>query len=447
MTNNVYNKISDYKEYLNFSTEEFYKYQLTKLVEFVINIRLKSRYYQKVLVGFPTVKNYSNFEKLPLLEQKILRENDPEELVAVPPKDISYITRSSGSTGKSKVVLWTTESLKEELKWGTLGFLLEELDSKSRLAVLMPFDMTRLTYTIDVCRELGAFIIPIGRIRDNIDVDNAIYFLRVAKATHLLGSPARLESMATRIVEMGLNPKKDFAVTHLLTGGAILTPHMRKKLGEIWGAKVFEQAGANELSFIGSECKYHDGLHLMPGLHYVEILDEETHKPVKDGESGEIVITQFTNLATPLLRYRLGDRGHLVKEKCKCGLSFPRLFIEGRIGGTIAVGGTKIHAFQIENVLSQFGEISQFYQAQITGTNTQTKVKLIIEARPSDEVSLELNKKIVSLLSTDPMVVFEVNDKILNGELEFAVEFVTPGSLERSSGDKVKNQYWDRREA
>ncbi len=439
--------LDDYKQYLKYSTEEFYDYQLNKLKSFVRSIKAESKYYQRVLANYPDIKSFSDFEKLPLLEQEILRESKPEELAAVSWKGISYITRSSGSTGKSKVVLWTPESLKEELKWGTLGFLLEELDQHSRLAVLMPFDMTRLTYTIDVCRELGAFIIPLGRIRDNIDVDNAIYFLRVAKATHLLGSPARLESIAARIIDMGLDPKKDFFVTHLLTGGAILTPHMRKSLGDIWGAKVFEQAGANELSFIGAECEHHKGLHLTPGLHYVEILDETTHQPVKKGESGEIVITQFTNLATPLLRYRLGDRGHLITEQCPCGLSFPRLFIEGRIGGTIAVGGTKIHAFQIENVLSQFSQISQFYQAQITGNSKHTIVKLLIEANVNDLVVTQLQNSIIDRLKNDPMVVFEVNDKIKNGELEFKVEFVVQGQLERSSGDKVKNQYWDRRDA
>ncbi|MFH1244213.1 MAG: AMP-binding protein [bacterium] len=437
--------LADYKQYLQYSSDEFYAYQLDKLKAFVNKIKTGSKYYQKVLAKHTEITGFDDFEKLPLLEQGILRESDPEELIAVPWENISYITRSSGSTGKSKVVLWTPDSLKEELKWGTLGFLLEELVQHSRLAVLMPFDMTRLTYTIDVCREMGAFIIPIGRIRDNIDVDNAIYFLRVAKATHLLGSPARLESIAARIIEMGLDPKKDFAVTHLLTGGAILTPHMRKSLGNVWGAKVFEQAGANELSFIGAECKYHNGLHLTPGLHYVEILDEDTHLPIKDGKSGEIVITQFTNLATPLLRYRLGDRGHLIKDKCPCGLSFPRLFIEGRIGGTITIGGTKIHAFQIENVLSQFSQISQFYQAQITGDNAHTLVKLVVEANVKADILTELSTDIVGRLNNDPMVVFEVNDKIKNGELEFEIEFVAPGSLERSGGDKVKNQYLEKR--
>lgn len=437
--------LDDYKQYLKYSTQEFYDYQFGKLKSFVNHIKAESKYYQRVLANYSEIKSFSDFEKLPLLGQEVLRESDPEELIAVPWKDITYITRSSGSTGKSKIVLWTPESLQEELKWGTMGFLLEELNQHSRLAVLMPFEMTRITYAIDVCREMGTFIIPIGRIRDKIDVDNAIYFLRVAKATHILGSPARLESIAARIIEMGLDPKKDFAITHLLTGGAILTPHMRKSLGDMWGAKVFDQAGANELSFIGAECKYHTGLHLTPGLHYVEILDEDTHIPVKNGKSGEIVITQFTNLATPLLRYRLGDRGHLIKDKCDCGLSFPRLFIEGRIGGTIAVGGTKIHAFQIENVLSQFDQISQFYQAQITGSNEHTIVKLLIEANVNDVVAAKLQKSIIERLKNDPMVVFEVNDKIKNGQLEFAVEFVGLGQLERSSGDKVKNQYYDKR--
>ena len=41
-------------------------------------------------------------------------------------------------------------------------------------------------------------------------------------------------------------------------------------------------------------------------MQIVEILDDRD-RPVPDGEVGQVVVTQLSCLAQPLLRYRLGD--------------------------------------------------------------------------------------------------------------------------------------------
>ena len=59
----------------------------------------------------------------------------------------------------------------------------------------------------------------------------------------------------------------------------------------------------------------------------------EVHEAV-DGEEGislfnikepDIVITDLTNRVFPLIRYRLGDRGALLEERCACGNPLPRM--------------------------------------------------------------------------------------------------------------------------
>jgi phenylacetate-CoA ligase len=48
------------------------------------------------------------------------------------------------------------------------------------------------------------------------------------------------------------------------------------------------------------------------------------------------VITDLTNYAFPLLRYRLGDQGRLLDHQCSCGLPFPLMdYVRGRISDQI----------------------------------------------------------------------------------------------------------------
>ena len=42
-------------------------------------------------------------------------------------------------------------------------------------------------------------------------------------------------------------------------------------------------------------------------------------EPVSPGEDGEVVITQLTNRAMPLIRYRTGDTGRIAEDRCPCG--------------------------------------------------------------------------------------------------------------------------------
>ncbi len=46
---------------------------------------------------------------------------------------------------------------------------------------------------------------------------------------------------------------------------------------------------------------------------------------------GEIVVTDFNNTLTPILRYRTGDEGKMRESDCPCGRAFPILYdVKGR---------------------------------------------------------------------------------------------------------------------
>jgi phenylacetate-CoA ligase len=81
-----------------------------------------------------------------------------------------------------------------------------------------------------------------------------------------------------------------------------------------------------ELVAAGSECEA-GGLHLWPEVGILEVLDDETDKPLAAGRVGRLVCTALLNTDMPLIRYDVGDRGALASQAgmCPCGRSLPRL--------------------------------------------------------------------------------------------------------------------------
>ncbi|HET6348649.1 MAG TPA: AMP-binding protein [Candidatus Krumholzibacteria bacterium] len=105
----------------------------------------------------------------------------------------------------------------------------------------------------------------------------------------------------------------------------------RELLEETLASEVFDSYGSREVMNIGMECEKHTGLHLASDNVVVEVVDEAGN-PVPAGAEGRIVVTDFHNAASPIIRYDMGDIGVMgPDELCACGRPFPRLArVEGR---------------------------------------------------------------------------------------------------------------------
>lgn len=434
---------SDYKKYSKFSLEDYQKFQLSYLIKFVDKIRKSSPFYKKKLFSFKKIHTYNDFNKLPLLEQQELRDVPIDFMRGTSWEDIAAVTRSSGSTGKSKIILWTREAIKKEEKWSNLGYSLLNIRPKHRIAVMMPFEMCRIyNNTVMALQNIGAFVIPIGRLRTELDIENAIDKIKLLGATHLVATPSRIINITEYIERMKLNLKKDFKIKYIISEGQILTNEARTYLSNKWGAELYDVAGANEFSVTGFECTEHNGMHIMPGPNYIEVIDSTTHKPITDNKSlGEIVITSLTNIGTPLLRYRIGDLGSITYKKCTCGLTFPRYKILGRSGATITIGGTKLYGYELEETLVKFPLLSSFYQIVITKQNDKDIILLRIETSKLNFASRQKDK----ILNSLNKISSSFYDKILSNKLQFNLELLPINTLMRSEGDKIKNQYLDKR--
>jgi phenylacetate-CoA ligase len=120
---------------------------------------------------------------------------------------------------------------------------------------------------------------------------------------------------------------------------------LRKQLEDLWGCPVYDMYGTNEMGDGGFECQHKNGLHIMEDCLYVEIEDVETGAPVRDGQTGNMVVTILHRSLPPVIRYNIRDLARIVSsERCACGSSFRRMdkFL-GRSDDMVKLRGVNVY--------------------------------------------------------------------------------------------------------
>ncbi len=109
----------------------------------------------------------------------------------------------------------------------------------------------------------------------------------------------------------------------MVAGSEMLTPFMRRRIGEGFGAAVRDTYCSEEVSVIAWECGETGLYHVREDNVIVEVLKDGV--PVKEGDRGEVIVTALHYRARPFLRYRLGDEVTRGPDVCSCGKPFPTL--------------------------------------------------------------------------------------------------------------------------
>ena len=112
-------------------------------------------------------------------------------------------------------------------------------------------------------------------------------------------------------------------VSKIITTAEILSPELRRKAREAWGAEIVDVYSAQEVGHIAVQCPEHEHYHVQAEHVLVEILNDE-NEACAPGEVGRVVVTPLRNFAMPLLRYEIGDYAEM-GEPCACGRGLPVL--------------------------------------------------------------------------------------------------------------------------
>lgn len=156
---------------------------------------------------------------------------------------------------------------------------------------------------------------------------------------------------------------------------------------EIWGARFFNHYGATQtrVDLIypcerGIGTREHPGMlhNIDPGF-FLEVLDPETGRQVKDGERGELVVTSLIHPDFPLIRYAMGDAAvYRTPAYCPCGRPFfgIELATIGRIDDMKKIKGVNVWPDAVDEALFVHGGIDE-YQVVLTRDSRQSDVATV----------------------------------------------------------------------
>ena len=135
---------------------------------------------------------------------------------------------------------------------------------------------------------------------------------------------------------------------------------------------------------LGMDCPAHQGTHVWEDHYFVEVLDGQTHRPLPDGQLGELTVTSLTREALPVIRFRTGDLTRIVsRDRCDCGRTHVRIApIMGRVDDMLIVKGVNFFPKQVEQALMGIPGVRANYQIIIEETDGIRDVRVNVEADP-----------------------------------------------------------------
>ena len=135
--------------------------------------------------------------------------------------------------------------------------------------------------------------------------------------------------------------------------------------------------------------------HLFSGEQFLEILNSETFKPVKPGETGELFITTLNKRHMPMIRFRLGDLGRWMDGPCPCGRTEPRFEILGRCDDRIHIGGAHLFVNDLHNAVGEIPELSFNFQLIIETKGSKDFLRIKAETKTRAKNTGDIKKRLI----------------------------------------------------
>lgn len=221
-----------------------------------------------------------------------------------------------------------------------------------------------------------------------MSTDERLDAIVARRPTIIAGTPTYLLRLARRAVERGIDLPRG-SVKFITAGGepGLNIPVIRQALENDWGAIGIDAYGLSEVGIAHLECGAHPGgVHVMEDAFHSFSINPETLEPIADGEIGENVVSAYSHLAQPFIKYRTHD---LVRRYDHhdhgCGWKWAYLdgSVLGRTDFMITIKGTNVYPSAVENLVGDVHGLSHFYELHIDRLDGADRLLVKVEAEPT----------------------------------------------------------------
>jgi phenylacetate-CoA ligase len=229
--------------------------------------------------------------------------------------------KTSGATGEPVTVRKTTVN---RLFWSAFT-LRDHLWNERSFSVRMSSIRANISTYVDA-KDWGAPVRNLFKsgeaqgIPITTDIREQLKLLRRFRPELLIVYPNNLDAFVT------IWEKEGFDLTtlrHLKTIGETVRADLRMRAKKVTGLEIEDNYSSQEAGTIAIQCPASGLYHVMSEALIVEVLNERW-EPCQEGEIGRVVVSDLLNLATPLIRYDIGDYAE-IGPPCSCGRGLPTL--------------------------------------------------------------------------------------------------------------------------
>jgi len=364
------------------SRDELEQLQLERLQAALNRVYRNVRFYRKSFdaIGFvpEDLDDLASLAHLPFTTRQDLSRAYPYEMFAVPLREVVRIHASSGTSENPSIVGYTANDLKH---WGELvARLLTAAGVTREDVVQIAFNYGLFTGAFGLhygAEQIGASVVPssVGNTRRQVRISKDY------RTTILVCTPSYALRIAEVMEQMGVDPKT-LALKKGLFGGEPWGEEVRQAIEERLYIKAYDNYGLSEVMGPGvaGECPHRAGMHVSEDHFIAEIIDPDTGEMVRNGATGELVLTTMTKEAFPVIRFRTGDLASLDHSRCPCGRTLARISkISGRCDEIIIVKGVNIYPKGVGPILEAVTGVAPAYQLVIGQENDQDFLGIRIE--------------------------------------------------------------------
>jgi len=266
-------------------------------------------------VGPDDIRTLADLARLPILERSDLERLGVAGIRV--PGSWGMRATSSGSLGTRVEFLWPLSQMRwldagEERARGWMG---------SRVG----------TWRLEIrCRPVGlpqrisaallnATAIHAPAMADARVAEQVLRALEARQPTLVWGVSNALYVVAVALLDQG----RAAPTPACWSGGNLLLPHYRRALEQAFQCRVYERYATMETGLVAHECPEGGALHV-PAEGLIAEIVRPDGSPAASGEPGDVLLTTLRNHATPLIRYRVGDRAiPPPRTQCPCGRGLP----------------------------------------------------------------------------------------------------------------------------
>lgn len=378
--------------------------------------------YKRAGIALGDITSREVFEFLPIVTKEDVRERGAEFTSTEASENNSRRVATGGSTGEPLIMKRDARVNPRAYEWRLLKwwglapyvdtaivyrFFRDQKGTLKQKAVWWPSKRFQLD-AFDMTEEaMRAFLTEYARVKPGLLIGYVGGVLELARfaaneGLRLAGSPV------------------------IATTAAPVLWQQREEIEAVFGGRVYDHYRCAELNWIAGECRERDGLHVFEDLKRLELVGPDL-KPVASGESGQVVVTDFTNRVFPLIRYQLGDVTSVKSGPCSCGMPYLRIDnVRGRVSdAAVLPDGDVLAGEALAQTFSKVAEAVKQFQIYQHADHSIT-VKVIPRLAPDDpriEQAVEAVRK--SVRETVP-VSLEIVDSLPHegGKIRFIVSEV-----------------------